>query len=68
MLTPSLFSSLPAVENDEAFALLGAFHSDTHPARVNLGAGIYRTDKGESWPLEVVSRVEKTIHERRDAC
>lgn len=60
--TTSCFSSLPEVETDEVFRLLGAYHADTHPNRVNLGAGIYCGDEGQSWPLEVVGRVEKSLH------
>jgi aspartate aminotransferase len=62
----SFFSSLPTVEPDEVFALLGAFFTDTHPDRVNLGAGIYCSDEGKPWPLGVVSRVEKSMHEQQD--
>ncbi|KIW14490.1 hypothetical protein PV08_07274 [Exophiala spinifera] len=62
----SHFSSLSPVETDEVFNLLGAYRQDTHPSRVNLGAGVYCTDEGESWPLRVVERVEKSLYEDRD--
>lgn len=60
------FSSLPEVEKDEVFALLGQFRADTFPDRVNLGAGVYCSDEGKSWPLEVVGRIEKSMHEQHD--
>lgn len=65
-MATSYFSSLPEVEKDEVFGLMAAYNSDPHPDRVNLGAGVYCSDEGRSWPLQVVVRVEKTIHERQD--
>lgn len=62
----SHFSSLSPVETDEVFSLLAAYHQDPHPDRVSLGAGVYCTDEGESWPLRVVECVEKSLHEERD--
>ncbi|KAH7118674.1 pyridoxal phosphate-dependent transferase [Dactylonectria estremocensis] len=61
-----LFSSLPEVEKDEVFALIGQFRVDTHPDRVNLGAGVYFSDEGKSWPLEVVGKTEKRMHDDQD--
>ncbi|KAF7556052.1 hypothetical protein G7Z17_g1743 [Cylindrodendrum hubeiense] len=61
-----LFSSLPEVEKDEVFALIGQFRSDKHPDRVNLGVGVYFSDEGKSRPLEVVGKVEKSMHEQHD--
>ncbi|CAG9954425.1 unnamed protein product [Clonostachys rosea f. rosea IK726] len=60
-----IFSSLPEVEKDEVFDLLGQFRVDVHPQRVNLGAGVYFSDEGKSWPLEVVGKVEKALHEQQ---
>ncbi|KEY70216.1 hypothetical protein S7711_03433 [Stachybotrys chartarum IBT 7711] len=62
----SCFSALPQVEKDEVFSLLAAFRSDTNPQCVNLGAGVYCSDEGKSWPLRVVERVEKQLSEQKD--
>ncbi|KAI9166326.1 aspartate aminotransferase [Paramyrothecium foliicola] len=61
-MTSSCFSTFPKVVTDEVFDLLAAFRADAHPDRVNLGAGVYCTDDGQSWPLDVVSRVEAKLH------
>ncbi|KAH8681877.1 pyridoxal phosphate-dependent transferase [Xylariales sp. PMI_506] len=65
-LSNSLFSQLPEVESDEVFRLLGAFRADTHPDCVSLGAGVYLSDEGKSWPLTVVDQVEKELNEQQD--
>lgn len=65
-MASSYFSSLPKLASDEVFDLLAAYRADTHPDRVNLGAGVYCTDEGLSWPLDVVSRVEKILHDEAD--
>lgn len=64
--TTSYFGSLPDVKSDEVFGLMAAFHSDKNPNRVNLAPGVYCSDDGKSWPLEVVGRVERSIHEQQD--
>ena len=43
-----------------------AYHEDTHPKKVNLGIGVYRTSEGNPWPLRVVEDAEKTIYETKD--
>ena len=37
------------------------FRADTHPKKVNLGVGAYRTDEGVPWVLPVVSKIEKEL-------
>ncbi len=66
-MSVSYFSSLPVVRKDEIFGLLGEFQSDTHPDRVNLGAGIYCLDDGKPRPLEVVELVERSLHKQQDS-
>ncbi|KAG5805864.1 hypothetical protein H9Q74_009558 [Fusarium xylarioides] len=60
-MSPSCFSSLPAQPTDEIFDLLALYRADASPDRVNLGVGVYCTDEGKSWPLDVVTRVEKQL-------
>ncbi|KAJ5110143.1 Aspartate aminotransferase cytoplasmic [Penicillium argentinense] len=54
------------VPPDEIFALNGAFFADTHPQKVSLGVGVYRTDDGKPWPLPVVQKAEKQLAEEDD--
>jgi aspartate aminotransferase len=62
------FSSLATdLASDEVFDLLSAFASDPDPNKVNLGAGVYRTNEGKPWPLPVVQRVEQAQYEAQDA-
>jgi len=65
-MAPSLFSSLPEVAKDEVFSLMASYQTDPDPSKVNLGPGIYRCDEGKSWPLKVVSQVEKSLYELQD--
>lgn len=65
-LSETLFCSLPQVETDEIFDLMAAFRRDTHPDRVNLGAGVYCSNEGLSQPLKVVAQAEKILTEQND--
>ncbi|KAI9738036.1 MAG: hypothetical protein M1818_005464 [Claussenomyces sp. TS43310] len=62
----SHFSSLPVVATDEIFDLVRAFVTDPHADKVNLGVGVYRTEDGAPWPLDVVQKVEKQLHVLND--
>jgi len=61
MTTKSSFASLPKAVTDEVFDLLGQYKADADPSRVNLGAGVYATEEGQSWPLSVVTKVEQQL-------
>ncbi|KAJ5249184.1 hypothetical protein N7468_000635, partial [Penicillium chermesinum] len=54
------------VPPDEIFALNGAYFADTHPQKVSLGVGVYRTDDGKPWPLPVVEKAEKQLVAEND--
>lgn len=62
----SFFRSLRIHPKDEAFALHGEFLADTHPKKVNLGIGVYRTEDGHPWPLTAVEKAESQLHEKKD--
>lgn len=62
----SAFADLPYVAVDEIFALNHAFIADTHPQKVSLGIGVYRTNEGKPWPLPTVEKVEKQLLEEKD--
>lgn len=45
----------------EVFAVSAAFREDTHPEKVNLSVGAYRTEEGNPWVLPVVQSVESKM-------
>jgi aspartate aminotransferase len=63
---PTSFLNLPAAPKDETFHLFDLFARDQHPDKVSLGGGVYRTDKGEPWPLSVVQKAEERLHQNAD--
>lgn len=62
----SHFTNLPQIPTDEPFAVNASYIKDTHPKKVNLGIGVYRTNKGDPWPLRVVEEAEKAIYNAKD--
>jgi aspartate aminotransferase len=62
----SHFSNLPAAAVDEIFALNHAYTVDTHPQKVSLGMGVYRTSEGKPWPLRSVQQVEEQLYLEND--
>ncbi|XP_065920111.1 aspartate aminotransferase, cytoplasmic-like isoform X2 [Dysidea avara] len=54
----SVFGHVQAVPNDAIFNLKTLYESDTHPQKVDLGIGAYRTEDGTPWVLPVVRTVE----------
>jgi aspartate aminotransferase len=59
----SRFADVELAPPIEVFALTRQFNEDTHPKKVNLGVGAYRTDEGKPWVLPVVRKAEKLIAE-----
>ncbi|KAH8254201.1 hypothetical protein KR032_008859, partial [Drosophila birchii] len=57
----SIFADVPKGPAIEVFALTAAFKDDTHPKKVNLSVGAYRTDAGVPWVLPVVRKTEISI-------
>jgi aspartate aminotransferase len=62
----SHFTNLPQIPTDEPFAVNASYIKDPHPKKVNLGIGVYRTNKGDPWPLRVVEDAEKAIYHVKD--
>lgn len=54
----SRFSGVVAGPPIEVFAVNKAYLDDTHPNKVNLSIGAYRTDEGKPWVLPIVRKVE----------
>ncbi|CAL8329858.1 unnamed protein product [Merluccius merluccius] len=59
----SLFSEVPQAPPVAVFKLTADFREDSHPQKVNLGVGAYRTDECQPWVLPVVKKVERLIVE-----
>ncbi|KAJ5984616.1 pyridoxal phosphate-dependent transferase [Penicillium waksmanii] len=63
---PPTSPTSPQIPTDEPFAVNASYIKDTHPKKVNLGIGVYRTNKGDPWPLRVVEDAEKAIYNAND--
>uniref|UniRef100_A0A8C4ZI99 Aspartate aminotransferase n=1 Tax=Gadus morhua TaxID=8049 RepID=A0A8C4ZI99_GADMO len=59
----SIFSEVPQAPPVAVFKLTADFREDSHPQKVNLGVGAYRTDECQPWVLPVVKKVERLIVE-----
>uniref|UniRef100_A0A8D9BRQ4 Aspartate aminotransferase n=1 Tax=Cacopsylla melanoneura TaxID=428564 RepID=A0A8D9BRQ4_9HEMI len=59
--TSSLFTSVEQGPPIEVFAVNKAFLDDTHPDKVNLSVGAYRTEECKPWVLPVVRDAEKRL-------
>lgn len=55
----SVFSEVPQAPPVAVFKLTADFREDSHPQKVNLGVGAYRTDECQPWVLPVVKKVER---------
>jgi len=56
-----VFLGIEVAPPDPILGITLAFNADTHPNKVNLGVGAYRTDEGKPYVLNVVRKVEKQI-------
>ncbi|KAJ4288650.1 hypothetical protein N0V90_011887 [Kalmusia sp. IMI 367209] len=61
-------SFIPAtdVPIDEPFALNAEYLADPSTLKVNLGIGVYRTDKSKPWPLPAVVKAEQSLRSYAD--
>ena len=59
----SRFTSVDAAPPIEVFKLTKDFQSDSHPLKVNLGVGAYRTNEGKPWILPTVKKAEMKLAE-----
>jgi len=61
MNATSVFENVELAPPDSVFGLNNEYNSDTHPDKVNLGIGAYRTNEGQPYVLPVVSKVESMM-------
>lgn len=59
-----VFSKLPTVPPDPIFGLIDKFNKDTHPNKVNLTIGAYRTDEGDPLILDSVKQAKKIVADK----
>ncbi|KAK9946691.1 hypothetical protein M0R45_012139 [Rubus argutus] len=57
----SVFAHIPHVPEVPLYAMLVAFSKDPTPLKLNLGIGVYRTEDGKPFLLNVVRRVERLL-------
>ena len=57
----SILADVPQAPPDPILGVSDAFRADTHPDRMNLGVGAYRTEEGTPWVLPVVREAETRL-------
>ncbi|CAI5990470.1 unnamed protein product [Closterium sp. NIES-64] len=66
---PSRFQEVAMAPPDPILGVSDAFRADTHPDKLNLGVGAYRTEDLQPYVLRVVSKAEKLMldsHENKE--
>ncbi|MFK7887356.1 MAG: aromatic amino acid transaminase [Gammaproteobacteria bacterium] len=58
-----MFESLDKLQPDPILGLIGAYNKDPRPEKVDLGAGVYRTEQGETPVMAAVKDAEKILFE-----
>ena len=56
-----MFSNVEPAPPIEVFKLSRDFQADTHPQKVSLGVGAYRTEESKPWILPVVKKAEHKL-------
>jgi aspartate aminotransferase len=54
----SIFGKVTLAPPDPIFHVTASYNKDTHPQKINVGVGAYRTDEGKPWILPVVKKVK----------
>ena len=57
----SLFTAIAMAPRDPILGLTEQFNADTHPAKVNLGVGVYNDDSGKLPLLQCVAQAERQM-------
>jgi aspartate aminotransferase len=58
-----VFENLPALAPDPILGLSTAFKKDTNPAKIDLGVGVYKDEKGNTPILKAVVEAQKQLTE-----
>jgi len=59
-----MFESVPVAPPDAIFGLIDAFRQDPRAGKINLSAGVYTDDRGETPVMGVVKEAERRLLER----
>jgi len=60
------FSDVDPAPPIEVFQLTRDYQADTHPQKVSLGVGAYRTNEGKPWILPCVKTAERILAEKTE--
>lgn len=52
-----VFQNVPQAPADVIFSLTAGYKADTHPQKINVGVGAFRTDELKPYVLPVVKKV-----------
>lgn len=52
-----MFQNVPQAPADVIFSLTAGYKADTHPQKINVGVGAFRTDELKPYVLPVVKKV-----------
>ena len=59
-----MFKTLSGHQDDPIEAMFARLAADRHPARIDLGIGVFRDDQGRVPVMESVRRAEAQLYER----
>jgi aspartate/tyrosine/aromatic aminotransferase len=62
-----MFEGIPTAPSDPIFGLTAAFLRDDNPAKINLGAGVFRNERGRTPILAVVKEAERRLWQDEDS-
>merc|ERR1719422_2070268 len=62
----SWFGDIAQAPPIEVFQLTRDYQADTHPQKVSLGVGAYRTNEGKPWILPCVKTAERILAEKTE--
>ena len=62
-----MFESLEKLQPDPILGLIAAYNDDPRPQKVDLGAGVYRTEAGATPVLDAVKAAEKILWDTQDS-
>ncbi|KAI9314796.1 aspartate aminotransferase [Dichotomocladium elegans] len=57
----SVFQNVPQAPPDAIFSLTAGFKADTHPQKINVGVGAFRTDELKPYVLPVVKKADAIL-------
>jgi len=62
-----MFEGILTAPADPIFGLTDAYRQDSNPEKINLGAGVYRDERGHTPTLAVVKEAERRLWQEEDS-